>query len=110
MSNLFKYGSEMTKNPSAETIKALVKAVEDIKKILETPAAAATPTTVTPAAVTTGAGAAPITTNKPVASNTAKTSQADIMVQLQTTLSQINMTLKNLPASIAQIEIKVPER
>lgn len=110
MSNLFKYGSEMTKNPSAETIKALVKAVEDIKKILETPAQAATPTTVTPAAVTTGVGAAPITTNKPVASNTAKTSQTDIMVQLQTTLSQINMTLKNLPASIAQIEIKVPER
>jgi hypothetical protein len=110
MSNLFKYGSEMTKNPSAETIKALVKAVEDIKKILETPAQTTTAATLSPAVAVQGAGGTPLVTPKTATAGAPKVPQADIMIQLQTTLSQINATLRNLPSAISQIEIKVPER
>jgi hypothetical protein len=109
MSNLFKYGSEMAKKPGAETIKALVKAVEDIKKILETPAP--TPTAaLSPSVAVAGSSGVPAVTPKTASTAPPKVPQADIMIQLQTTLSQINATLRNLPSAISQIEIKVPER
>jgi hypothetical protein len=113
-SDLFKYGAQLASNKNGdETIKSLVKAVEDIKKIL-TEQASTTATTATaeaPASITNPFSPNPVTPSFGSNSGGAAAQANDgLMQQIQATLSSINQTLSNLPSAISQIEIKVPRK
>jgi hypothetical protein len=108
-SDLFKYGAQLASNKNSdEAIKALVKAVEDIKKLLsEQNATTTTATNTTSAFPSFANNFMPTATTPAAAKPAAETNQ--VMQQLQMTLASINTTLQNLPGAISQIELKKSE-
>jgi hypothetical protein len=109
-SDLFKYGAQMSANRNGDaTIKALVKAVEDIKKILSKETTTTATATATTSAFPTFANNFMPAATAPAATTPAA-SNAQVMQQLSSTLDNLNTILANLPGAISQIEIIVKPR
>tara|TARA_R110001599_G_scaffold353611_1_gene594302 strand:- start:2210 stop:4993 length:2784 start_codon:yes stop_codon:yes gene_type:complete len=93
MSNFFGAATEYSKTAESSALDSLIDTVAEIRDGINSLGQSATTTS-----------AASTTENS---NNTLSLSES--LSSLQTTLNQINVTMTNLPADIAQIEIKIPQ-